>query len=345
MDERGRLTKSEILSQPEAWADTLAIVRESTAALERLWVAARPETVVFTGCGSTYYAAMLAAGALRQLAGIDARAVPASELLFYPAMAYPRGGTTALVAISRSGATSETVAACRDFVASGRGPLVTLSGYGEEPMADLGAVNLVLPAAREESIVQTRAFTSLAIAALAVVAIWTDAGDLLGDLDRLPAAGRAVIAAHLPLAAELAREPVERIFVLGSGPHYAIASEAALKLKEVSLTPAEPFHVLEFRHGPKSLVTPETLVIGLLSGEHDAVERPVLAEMADFGGRVLAIGERGGDLDLASGLGELARSLLPLPALQWFACERALAKEIDPDRPRNLSAVITLDLG
>lgn len=345
MNPPGRLTKAEILSQPEAWAETMAVVRDQAAPIKRLWGEGRPETVVFTGCGSTYYAAMLAAGALRQLAGVDARAVPASELLCYPEMAFPRSGTVALVAISRSGSTSETVQACRDFGASGRGPLITVSGYAEEPMAGLGALNLVLPSAREESIVQTRAFTSLAIAAMAIAAVWSGRDDLLGELDRLPEAGRRVIGAHLPRAADLAQAPVERIFVLGSGPHHAVACEAALKLKEVTLTPAEPFHVLEFRHGPKSLVAPDTLVIGLLSGEHDGMERPVLEEVAGYGGRVLTFGERGADFELASGLGELARCLLPLPAVQWFACERALVQGFDPDRPRNLSAVITINLG
>ncbi|MCC6313125.1 MAG: SIS domain-containing protein, partial [Thermomicrobiales bacterium] len=84
MNQPGQLTKSEILSQPEAWAATMAIVREQTAAISRLWRESRPDTVVFTGCGSTYYASMLAAAALRMLAGIDARAAPASDLLMYP---------------------------------------------------------------------------------------------------------------------------------------------------------------------------------------------------------------------------------------------------------------------
>lgn len=339
------LTRAEILSQPAAWADTLAIAAAAADDLRAIRQREQPDAVVFTGCGSTYYVAMLAAAAMRQTGGVDARAVPASELLLYPAMALPHRGRTMLVAISRSGSTSETVRACRDFVAADRGPLVTISGYADEPMATLGAVNLLIPAAREESIVQTRAFTSLAVAAVFAVAAWTGDEATLADLAGLPAAGQRAIDAHLPVVAELAREPFDRFFFLGSGPHYAIACEAGLKTKEVTLTPAEPFHFLEFRHGPKSLVTPETLVVGLLSGAHDALERPVIDEMAALGGRTLAFGETGADLDYASGIGELARAILPLPAIQWFACARALAQGFDPDRPRNLTQVISLDLG
>jgi glucosamine--fructose-6-phosphate aminotransferase (isomerizing) len=339
------LTKAEILSQPDAWAETLSVLDDAAGALRKAWERDRPETIVFTGCGSTYYVAMLAAAALRQGCGADARAVPASELLLYPGMALPRRGRVMLVAISRSGSTSETVRACRDFAASRRGTLVTISGFADEPMANLGTVNLVVPAAREESIVQTRAFTSLAVAAVYAAALWSGDEATVRDLAGLPAAGRAALAAHLPAATELAGRPFERFFFLGSGPHYAIACEAGLKTKEVTLTPAEPFHFPEFRHGPKSLVTPETLVVGLLSGEHDAMERPVVAEMAALGGQTLTLGPADADLAYGSGLGELARCILPLPAIQWFACERALAQGFDPDRPRNLTQVISLDLG
>ncbi len=339
------LTKAEILTQPDAWADTIALLGDAAGDLRALWERDRPDSVVFTGCGSTYYVAMLAAAALRQGSGADARAVPASELLLYPGMSLPHRGTVMLVAISRSGSTSETVRACRDFVASGRGPLVTISGYDDEPMATLGAVNLIVPAAQEASIVQTRAFTSLAIAAVYAAALWADDQPTIEGIGGLPAAGKAVIEAHLPITGELARKPFDRFFFLGSGPHYAIACEAGLKTKEVTLTPAEPFHVLEFRHGPKSLVTPDTLVVGLLSGEHDAMERPVMAEMAALGGQTLTLGPADADLTYEPGLAELARCILPLPALQWFACERALAQGFDPDTPRNLTQVIELDLG
>lgn len=339
------LTKAEILTQPKAWAETIASLDDAAGELRAVWERDRPDTVVFTGCGSTYYVAMLAAAALRQGCGADARAVPASELLLYPGMSLPQRGRVMLVAVSRSGSTSETVRACRDFVASGRGPLVTISGYADEPMANLGAVNLVVPAAREESIVQTRAFTSLAIASVYAAALWAGDDATIGGLGALPEAGKAVIEAHLPIVAALAQQPFDRFFYLGSGPHYAIACEAGLKTKEVTLTPAEPFHFPEFRHGPKSLVTPETLVVGLLSGEHDEMERPVLEEMAALGGQTLSLGPEAADLAYGSAIGELARCILPLPAIQWFACERALAQGFDPDRPRNLTQVIELDLG
>ncbi|HEU0113841.1 MAG TPA: SIS domain-containing protein [Thermomicrobiales bacterium] len=344
MDEAGRETKREILSQPETWAATLGRLRDAAGPIRQLWQSAPPAQTILTGCGSTYYAAAIGATVLQALTGVPSRGVPASELLLYPESIYPRAGRTMLVAISRSGATSETIKAATDFVAANAGPLVTLSASGDEPLARLGALNLVFPEAQERSIVQTRAFTSLLLATLALAALWSGRDDLRAELDRLPAAGSRVIDQFLPRMADLAAAPYERSFFLGSGPHFGLACEAALKTKEVSLQPSEPFHFLEFRHGPKSLVTPETLVVGLL-GAHIDLERPVIAESAGFGGQTLTVGEADADLPFASGLSEFARGVLALPPIQWLACERALAQGLDPDHPRNLSAVITLDLG
>ena len=57
---------------------------------------------------------------------------------------------------------------------------------------------------------------------------------------------------------------LDRFYFLGSGPRYGLACEVNLKMKEMTLTHSEPFHFLEFRHGPKSMVCESALVAGLL---------------------------------------------------------------------------------
>ena len=71
---------------------------------------------------------------------------------------------------------------------------------------------------------------------------------------------------------------------LGQGPFYGLACEYALKITEMSLSSARSFHSLEFRHGPKSIVSPETLVIFLLSEQGYEVECDLLEEMKSLGG-------------------------------------------------------------
>ena len=76
---------------------------------------------------------------------------------------------------------------------------------------------------------------------------------------------------------------------LGQGPFYGVANEAMLKVKEMSCSYAQCFHTLEFRHGPKSIVSPETLVTFLLSETGYEAGREVLGEVKGLGGVTLAI--------------------------------------------------------
>ena len=105
---------------------------------------------------------------------------------------------------------------------------------------------------------------------------------------------------------------------------------------------------MEFRHGPKSVVTPGTLIVGLVSETAREQEALVLAEMRDLGATTLAIAELGAGISadylvqLRSGLDDLANRILVLPVLQLMAYYRALSRGLDPDRPTNLDAVVKL---
>jgi glucosamine--fructose-6-phosphate aminotransferase (isomerizing) len=70
----------------------------------------------------------------------------------------------------------------------------------------------------------------------------------------------------------------------GQGPFYGLACETALKITEMSASDAQSFHTLEFRHGPKAIVSPETLVIFLLSERGYDAECDVLEEIKNLGG-------------------------------------------------------------
>jgi glucosamine--fructose-6-phosphate aminotransferase (isomerizing) len=113
-------------------------------------------------------------------------------------------------------------------------------------------------------------------------------------------------------------------------------------MKEMTLTISEAFHFLEFRHGPMSMVTDSTLVVGFLSESNHRHELAVLQEMRDLGASILSIGEDGTDIVFESGVPEPIRSVLYLPIMQLMAYYRAKAKNLDPDNPRNLSAVVQL---
>jgi len=338
----GEFTRQEILSQPESWAAALAVLTRARRDILSLAPTRRYRQVIFTGCGSTYYLALAAATLTQELTGLPGRALPASELWLYPRASYV-DEPTLLVAVSRSGETTETLRACQAFRAQQRGELVTLSCYPQAHLATMGALNLVLPSGQEQSVAQTRAFSTLYLGTVALATLWAGRDDLFAALERLPDAGRKVIEQALPLAAELGRDlSIDRFYWLGSGPRYGLAAELSLKMKEMSLTHSEPFHFLEFRHGPKSMVTPSALVIGLRSTVNGQHEMAVLEDVRALGGRVLALAEANADLAFQSGLDEAIRNLLYLPPGQLLALERALTRKLDPDHPNHLEAVVQL---
>ena len=112
----------------------------------------------------------------------------------------------------------------------------------------------------------------------------------------------------------------------------------------MTLTHSEPFHVFEFRHGPMSMVTNASAVIGMRSSENSDLEQTVLDEMRLLGGQTLSLGESDTDIVFESYLPEEVRNVLYLPTLQLMAYYRAVAKKLDPDNPRNLSEVIQLNM-
>jgi glucosamine--fructose-6-phosphate aminotransferase (isomerizing) len=139
---------------------------------------------------------------------------------------------------------------------------------------------------------------------------------------------------------------------LGQGPYFGLACETALKITEMSVSYAQSFHTLEFRHGPKSIVAPETLVIFLMSERGYDAEREVLREIKRLGGTTLAVTNRAEDrvraasdllVEFAFDLPELARLAPHAFAGQFAGLYTGLKKGLDPDNPRNLSRVVILD--
>jgi glucosamine--fructose-6-phosphate aminotransferase (isomerizing) len=204
--------------------------------------------------------------------------------------------------------------------------------------------------AEEDSVAQTRSFTSMYLLMQAVACLVAGQPGLLTQLGRTAGVFSPLVEEYQVLIKGLAENnKFERMVYLGSGLNYGLACEGMLKMKEMSLTPSEAFHFMEFRHGPKSVVSPGTLIVGLVNEAAKTQESQVLAEMRLLGATVLAISEteNGSAADyliaLRSGVDYLASRVLTLPILQLLAYYRAVDKGLNPDRPTNLDAVVRLN--
>lgn len=348
MKSSGQHTYAEISSQPAVWSEVIASFLAAQDQVVSAYQALAPDSVLFIGCGSTYYLSQIAAALFQGLTGIPARAVPSSELLLFPEQVVTRPERTLLVAISRSGTTTETVQAVSHFRHLGGLAVWVIGCYRQSTLFQSGDLTLLAEAAHEQSIAQTRSFSSMLLLAQALAA--TIAGQDVSVLTTLPERLRTMLQnAGDQLATLGQRLDLERIFFLGSGYQYGIANEAMLKMKEMSLTGSEAFHFLEFRHGPMSMASPEALIVGLLSDNARVHEERVLTEMKALGAYTLGLNSSyGSNYQLNIGFGDdpLPPWTLPalyLPPLQLLAYYRAISKGLDPDNPRNLEAVVTLD--
>ena len=348
MESAGKFTREEIYSQPTAWLAALQVLSDLSEELRSL--AGRGyHQVVFTGCGSTYYLSLAGAALLQGLTGVPSRGQPASEVWLNPELYFCPGERTLLVAVSRSGETTETLRACETFRNGNYGDILTLSCYPERALATSGVVNVVLPSGKEESVAQTRAFSTLYLGTLYLSAVWADRKDVIGALPQLSGACSAMFDAHAEMVRQVGADmDLERFYFLGSAYRYGLACELSLKMNEMTLSHSEPFHFMEFRHGPMSMVNSQTLITGLLSQANREAEMAVLQDMRKLGARILAVGSRLSDvpadykIEFPLVVDELCLLPLYLPLVQLMAFHRALAKGLNPDQPTNLSAVVFL---
>jgi glutamine---fructose-6-phosphate transaminase (isomerizing) len=337
-------TYREITSQTIAWAQAIEVVNSTT-----LPDLSDFDYAVFTGCGSTYYLSIAVASMFQSLTGIPAKAVPASDLLFNSRSSLPQtnGRRTVkilLVAFSRSGSTSETIKAVEKFQFGNNGYVITISNY-DEALSQLADISIVIPAGQEVSIAQTRSFASMYVAGILLCTWISSRNDLSILAPKIPEIGSRLLETYTGIAQQLGEDlDTEKFYFLGSGFQYGLACELSLKFKEMTLTHSEPFHFLEFRHGPMSMVDKRTAIVGFVSERNFRSEICVLSEMQALGGKTFTLGESGTDVQFLSSLPEELQGVLYLPVLQLTAFYRSLKKGLNPDSPKNLSAVVKLTL-
>ncbi|SKA17575.1 SIS domain-containing protein [Consotaella salsifontis] len=288
------------------------------------------KTLVFVGCGTSYYLSQSLAAAFN-LAGRPAVAVPGAEWIFNRRAYVGERTDVCVVGLSRSGESTETVRAIRESVAAGI-DTVAITCAADSAIAKAADQTIFAATHAEEGIVMTSSASLMLLVGLR----WAG----------VSVAEATVAAAEQALREMAAKAPgiIEgrsHFVFLGGGALYGLASEGALKLQEMSITYSQAFHPLEYRHGPISLVDDRTLVVLLYGEETREAEERVARDVQSKGARVIGFGGAG-DLSLPIGESGLGRMLIMLPALQLLGEEVARAKSIDTTQPRHLTKVVTL---
>jgi glucosamine--fructose-6-phosphate aminotransferase (isomerizing) len=326
----------EAAEAPAAVARLLLANRDAVEALGRSLRADPPRAVVTLGRGSSDHAATYAKYLIETGAGvITASGAPSISSVYEAPQAM---GDVLYLAVSQSGRSPDLLSAVEAARLAGA-RVVALVNDEASPMAALANVVLPLHAGPETSVAATKSYIAALAAIAQLVGAWTEDADLTAALDRLPD--------HLAQAWMLDWTPAvealttaQSLYVLGRGPGFAAAQEAALKLKETCGLHAEAFSAAEVLHGPMALVEAQFPV--MVFAQADASEAGVVDLARTLAAREARVLLAGADEPGALPFARTHPALQPIALIQTFyrmANGLSLARGFDPDSPPHLRKV------
>jgi glucosamine--fructose-6-phosphate aminotransferase (isomerizing) len=349
----------EIHSQPAALTKTIeGRVGESGVSLEGFAEDAFEGVtdVQLVGCGTSYHAALFGARLFRR-AGLRAEAIRANE---YDTAASPAVEGTLTVAVTQSGETADTLGALRDAADRGARTLTVTNVVGSSATR-IADDSVFIRAGPEIGVAATKTFSSQAVTlGLLVHRIAADVGGAGFEEGEAFLEGLAALPEHLrtvldsTAAASVAHDysASDAYFFIGRGLANPVAKEGALKFKEITYEHAEGFASGELKHGPLALVTPQTPIFALATGDDEQDDKTYknAKEAQARGAPVIAVGPSSSKLaDIADAHLEVPETdpvwsgLLGNVQLQLLAYHAASLLDRSIDKPRNLAKSVTVE--
>lgn len=354
----------EILEAPEVVLNTLRgrlIPKKGMAKLGGLESVAKRlekiERIIIVGCGTAYYAGLIGEYMLEELAGIPVEVELASEFRYRSPVLNQR---TALIAISQSGETIDTLEAIREGKRKGALTLGIVNTVGSTIAreTDAGVYNHAGP---EVGVASTKALVSQ-LTALALFTLFLgrtrkmslkQGAEIAKEIQALPKKLEKLLKAQKEVAKIAKKHAGVRDFLfIGRKYNFPVALEGALKLKEVSYIHAEGYGAGEMKHGPIAMIDEQFPTFAI--APRDSVYEKNVSNMHELKARkgpVIALATEG-DKDIAKLADdvvyvpktiEMLQPILNLIPLQLFAYYFAVHKGLNPDRPRNLAKSVTVE--
>lgn len=312
------------------------------------------DRIVIVACGTSYYAGLVGEYLIEEIAGIPVEVHFASEFKYRNE---PFSRSTALIAISQSGETADTIAAIKKVEGYGVLKLGVVNAPGST-IARMTDAGVYCHAGPEQSVASTKAFIAQ-VTILTEIALHLSQGrtplykPIMRELLELPAKIETILSDTAP-AEKLAKKYAgyRNMLFIGRGYLFPCALEGALKLKEISYIHAEGAAAGEMKHGPLAMIDEQFATLAL------ACDSPLLdktlsniEEIKARKGPVLAITSEGNRK-----VGQLVQDVLYVPrtleqlqpllvaiTLQLFSYYVAVEKGLNVDRPRNLAKSVTVE--
>lgn len=355
-EDHAPVTLSEIYHQAASCQRTVELACERSRIFEQFLPLDAYTDIIITGCGSSHHLALCASFAWSGTLERPVAAIASSELAHFPEHYLVRDAKPLVIAISRSGDTTEVKLAVdrlrRDYGA--RSLAITTEGNEVANVCDAG---IMFDECLERSVVMTQAFTCILVG-LYLLVDGATGGRRASEIRETPRLIDDAVQSTEKVIRPLAEDQnISRFFFLGSGPMKGLADECALKLTEMALDTAFSYRTLEFRHGPKAtLNSTDQVVIFPVEAERPHLDT-LLAEITETGARVLVVNAQPLEFSdsrvttlivpqsaIRNSKFETFRPALCAHLGQLLAYWRATARNLNPDAPRHLARTVLLNV-
>ena len=312
------------------------------------------DRIVIVACGTSYYASLVGEYLIEEIAGIPVEVQLASEFKYRNE---PFSRSTAVIAVSQSGETADTIAALKKVEDYGCLRLGVVNAVGST-IARMTDAGVYCHAGPEQAVASTKAFIAQ-VSVLALIALHLSDGSsplykpMLMELADLPRKAESILAQADTIKAVAEKYKDYRDFLfIGRQYSFPCALEGALKLKEVSYIHAEGYAAGEMKHGPLAMID-EYFPTFALAANSELLEKTQsnIEEIRARKGPVLAVATEGNET-----IASLADDTLFIPetmeqtqpillavVMQLFSYYVAIAKDLNVDRPRNLAKSVTVE--
>ena len=341
-------TYREIMTQVKSWRKVYSDVVGEKVSLDLNIFSDNYDEIIFFGCGSSYNLSQSASFFTKSLFdGRSCFALPSSELLINTDIYINKDKKYLIIGFSRSGETTESINVVKLLKDRQNVTSFTFSCQEDNTISKFSDYHFMCREAAEKSIAMTVSFSSMLIAYCLMLVKLLDKKEMLEEFKYLiDYLNENISKLYTDIENYLNNNSFSSYFVLGSGFNYGLAVEADLKMKEMSQVPSYSYHLHEINHGPKALITKESLCLLLTWSKNLFKNEEIIKEILNLGSKVLLVGRK--DISIVDSKDinyllsdsnfkfDIIKSFINIPIFQILAYIKTIRENLDPDRPKNL---------
>lgn len=309
--------------------------------------------IIALGCGTSYHVCMFAKYYFDSNASsfVTIQSYDASE---FSAADIPKKGNTLCILCSQSGETRDLIA-CIEICKNHNCMLVGIVNVVDSMIAQSVDCGVYLNAGYERAVASTKSFTSSLII-LSLIGMWfrdkSNNLPIIKSLRNLPNNIEVLLNNSLfkskcdNLVTLINNKQIQSMFILGRGKMFAIAREGALKIKELSYIHAEGYSSSSLKHGPFALLDDKSISLLLIDEKNITNLESTYYEISARNTNIYVLTDS--DSIVTENIIRIPKikyyqEILFVIALQYISYKLSISKNINPDKPRNLAKVVTVE--